>query len=81
MFADAAGLDIRLTRPVEAALAIEWDRILLDRMEARTRWVDSYTFMLNLAHDLEPLPGADERGGGVVPAFIVAKRALRLWWD
>lgn len=81
VFADEAGLDARIARAVSPADAIAWDRALLDRMEAEPRWVDSYGFMLDRASDLEPLDGADERGGGLVPAFIVATRSLRLWWD
>ncbi len=81
LFADQAGLSIRLAQPVDASTALAWDRKLLDRMEASPSWADSYTLMMDEACDLLPLPDADERGGGLVPAFIVAKRSLRLWWD
>ena len=81
VFADEAGLAVRARDPIDPALARQWDRALLDRLESAGRWVDSYGFMLGEAEELEPDPEADERGGGGVAAYIVASRGLRFWWD
>lgn len=84
VFADEAGLDVQLPGAVELETARSWDRCMLDRIERRSgRWLDSYSFMLDeaLRRGLESDPKADGRGGGLVPAFIVATRSIRLWWD
>lgn len=83
VYADEAGLDLRLVTEVSSEVARGIDRTLLDRLERGDRLQDSYCFMLDRAADLGlvPDPGADPRGGGRIPSFIKATRSLRLWWD
>jgi len=71
VFADEAGLDVRVLDPLTKALAREWERVLLDRVETEPRWLDSYSFML----------GAVDDGSGTIVPYILKKRSLRFWWD